>query len=100
MLLSMVVSGIMVHLVERIGRRRSVLTLMAIMAFALVVNILSAHQYLGGFSRWDLGIPQTVMLPYGALFIIIELYAAEVACSFGSGSYCSFFLAAYLTDEI
>lgn len=100
MLLSMVVSGIMVHLVERIGRRRSVLTLMAIMAFALVVNILSAHQYLGGFSPWDLGIPQTVMLPFGALFILIELYAAEVACSFGSGSYCTFFLAAYLTDEI
>lgn len=85
MVLSVVLFGMMITLVERIGRRRLVLTCMGIMVFTLVVNMLTARAYLGGFSRWDLAIPQSIMLPYGALSILIDLYAAEVACSFGHG---------------
>lgn len=98
--LSIVLFGMMIALVERIGRRRLVLTCMGIMAFTLVVNILTARAYLWGFSRWDLAIPQSIMLPYGALSILIDLYAAEVACSFGHGSYFARFFISYLADAV
>ena len=92
MVLSMYLFFIIITLVERIGRRSIVLTGMAVMAFILLVNMLSARAYLWGFSRWDLGIPQALMLPYGALFTLIQLYTAEVACSFGSGPYSALLL--------
>lgn len=90
--LSMNLFFIIITLVERIGRRSIVLMGMAVMTFILLVNMLSARAYLWGFGRWDLGIPQALMLPYGALFTLIQLYTAEVACSFGSGLYSALLL--------